>query len=279
MNCMAPKLLYRAWFIRILVCLARISVCYAVNVPKEHELVSPSPQRSFVSLLLMIDPSTSWAALPKFGSQRSSSSRKAWTVSEGYGRRELLTGQLASLAALGSLQMPSSALARAPGSVDINECLEQVVDARQALAKFKLDFYDYATIDKDGRADVKAIDAGRAILGGVAPQRGKPAIEKAKNTPLYRIDNAFKGIRQYAINAESDSWAIALNLEDFLEVSDEIVGYIKRVDEALYDVVFAPKGSTQIAGIYKEALQAIDLALADFDKLFKLLRDAKAPSF
>ena len=138
--------------------------------------------------------------------------------------------------------MPGSA--RTPGSSDVGEAIEQIVDGTAALKQLRANWAKYACIDKEGRAC--NIDAARKILGGVAPQRGDAAIAVAKQTPLYRIDGAFAAIRKFALDASDDSWGSRLEVETFVEKADNIVFQLKRVDDSFYGVVFASKGSTML---------------------------------
>jgi hypothetical protein len=72
--------------------------------------------------------------------------------------------------------------ARTPGSTDVGEAIQQIIDGRSALRRLQLDWTSYACIDKEGRAC--NIDTARKILGGVAPQRGDRAVTVALSTPL-----------------------------------------------------------------------------------------------
>ena len=118
------------------------------------------------------------------------------------------------------------AAARTPGSDDVGEAVEQIIDGRAALLKLQSEWATYACIDAEGRAC--NIDAARKILGGVAPQRGDAAIEVAKVTPLYRIDGAFNAVRKFAL-ADDDGWGSALELETFVESGVEIAQELKKV--------------------------------------------------
>lgn len=102
--------------------------------------------------------------------------------------------------------------ARTPGSSDVSEAIQQIIDGRAALRRLQQDWSTYACIDKEGRAC--NIDAARKILGGVAPQRGDAAIEVAKATPLYRIDGAFKALRLYALDAADSDWGRAVREQE-----------------------------------------------------------------
>ena len=176
-------------------------------------------------------------------------------------------------AGLASITMPATA--RTPGSDDIAEAIEQIVDGRAALSRLQKTWADYACIDKEGRAC--NIDAARKILGGVAPQRGDAAIEVAKLTPLYRIDGAFAAVRKYALNAEDGVWASRLDVEAFVERGEDIVFALKKTDDSFYGVVFASKGSSMLEKIYAEAKTAVDKSLSDFDILLQQLKDAGCP--
>ena len=165
--------------------------------------------------------------------------------------------------------------ARTPGSTDVSEAVIQIKQGRDALRGLQQDWRTYACIDREGRAC--NIDVARKILGGVAPQRGEAAIETAKATPLYRIDGAFKAIRRYALDAGADEWGSRLDVEAFVDRSEDIVFALKKTDDSFYGVVFASKGTVQLEGIYKEAKQSVDRCLSDMDAVLAMLKDAKAP--
>ena len=166
------------------------------------------------------------------------------------------------------------AVSRTPGSEDVSEAIEQIITATAELKRLQGTWATYACIDKEGRAC--NIDAARKILGGVAPQRGDAAIAVAKETPLYRIDGAFKAVRKYALNA-SDTWAENLDVTAFVEKGEDIVLSLRKVDDAFYGVVFASKGSTMLENIYADAKKTVDVTLLDFEQLLALLREAGAP--
>jgi hypothetical protein len=111
----------------------------------------------------------------------------------------------------------------------------------------------------------------------VAPQRGDAAIEVAKVTPLYRIDGAFAAVRKYALDADDSSWAVALDVETFVERGEDVVFALKKVDDSFYGAVFASKGSVQLEGIYADAKKSVDRALGELDTILSLLREAQAP--
>ena len=182
------------------------------------------------------------------------------------GRRHAVLGGAATALA------PAAAIARTPGSENVDEAVEQIKDGREALRRLQNDWATYACIDKEGRAC--NIDVARKILGGVAPQRGDAAIEVAKVTPLYRIDGAFKSVRKFALSADDGSWGAALAVEAFVEKGEDIVFALKKTDDSFYGVVFASKGSTQLEKIYKEARQSVDRCLGDFDEVLALLKEA-----
>ena len=173
------------------------------------------------------------------------------------------------------LSGPRPVQARTPGSSDVGEAIEQILDGAAALKKLRKNWDTYACIDKEGRAC--NIDAARKILGGVAPQRGDAAIAVAKVTPLYRIDGAFAAIRKFALDADDTSWAANLDVESFVEKGDDITFQLKRVDDSFYGVVFASKGSSMLEKIYKEAFDSLERAGRDFEEIAALLREAKAP--
>ena len=177
--------------------------------------------------------------------------------------------------AVGWLARPGEAFARTPGSSDVGEAIEQIVDGAAALKKLRQNWATYACIDKEGRAC--NIDAARKILGGVAPQRGDAAIAVAKVTPLYRIDGAFAAIRKFALDSDDTSWGGRLDVEAFVEKGDDITFQLKRVDDSFYGVVFASKGSSMLEKIYKEAFDSLERAERDFEAIADLLKDAKAP--
>jgi hypothetical protein len=181
-------------------------------------------------------------------------------------------------AVVGSQQQPQAAWARAPGSKDIAEAVEQIRDASEALRQLQHDWDQYALIDKEGRAVTDATVIARRILGGVTPLAGDGAIQMAKATPLYRIDGAFTAIRKASLDDDSDSsWAANLDLESFDEIAERIVFQVQKADGDLYSVQFAAKGTTQISGIYKEAKVQVDQGVVDSAALLLLLKDAGAP--
>ena len=196
----------------------------------------------------------------------------AWANASSISRRAVLCGGACAINAGLSV---GPVFARAPGSSDVNEAIEQIKDARAALIQLQKDWSQYACIDKEGRAC--NIDAARKILGGVAPQRGDAAIAVAKQTPLYRIDGAFKAIRTFALNAAEDSWGEALDVEAFSDRGEDIAFALKRADDGFYSVVFASKGSTMLENIYKDAKAGVDRSVSDFDEVLRLLKDAAAP--
>jgi hypothetical protein len=179
---------------------------------------------------------------------------------------------------VGSQQQSQAAWARAPGSKDVAEAVEQIRDASEALRQLQHDWDQYALIDKEGRAVTDATVIARRILGGVTPLTGDGAIQMAKATPLYRIDGAFTAIRKASLDDDSDSsWAANLDLESFDEIAERIVFQVQKADGDLYSVQFAAKGTTQISGIYKEAKGQVDQGVVDSASLLLLLKDAGAP--
>mmetsp|Transcript_39325 Transcript_39325/g.97455 ORF Transcript_39325/g.97455 Transcript_39325/m.97455 type:complete len:155 (+) Transcript_39325:2-466(+) len=154
--------------------------------------------------------------------------------------------------------------------------MAQIQDAAEALRALRRDWEAYAVIDSEGRAG--NIDAARRVLGGVAPQRGEAAIAVAKVTPLYRIDGAFAAVRKAALEG-NEAWGASLDIEDFVETSEDIVLALKKADDSFYGVVFASKGSTMLSSIYREARSSVDQAVVDFDRIMRMLKDAGAPGF
>ena len=131
---------------------------------------------------------------------------------------------------------PRRAVARAPGSEDVDEAIAQVKDAATALRVLRKDWEKYAVIDAEGRAG--NIDAARRVLGGVTPQRGAALAAAAEATPLYRIDGAFAALRKAALNAADGTWGSRLDLEAFVERGEDIVFALKKADDSFYSVVF-----------------------------------------
>ena len=129
-------------------------------------------------------------------------------------------------AGVGACSTAQPAAARRPGSEDVSEAIEQIVMATAELKRLQGTWATYACIDNEGRAC--NIDAARKILGGVAPQRGDAAIAVAKETPLYRIDGAFKAVRKYALNAGDGSWAETLDVTAFVEKGEDINLSLKK---------------------------------------------------
>ena len=170
---------------------------------------------------------------------------------------------------------PLHAFARAPGSEDVGEAIEQVKDAAAVLRDLRKHWEQYAVIDAEGRAG--NIDAARRVLGGVTPQRGAALAAAAEATPLYRIDGAFAALRKAALNAADGTWGSRLDIEEFVEKGEDIVFALKKADDSFYGVVFASKGSTQLAGLYLEARDSVDRALTDFDSILSYLKEAGAP--
>mmetsp|Transcript_24334 Transcript_24334/g.28671 ORF Transcript_24334/g.28671 Transcript_24334/m.28671 type:complete len:243 (+) Transcript_24334:49-777(+) len=180
-------------------------------------------------------------------------------------------------ASIGALSFIRPASARAPGSGNTTEAVEQIRDAARDLRRLQRDFDQYATLTDEGMAGDNTAGA-RRILGGIAPQAGTTAIETAKVTPIYRIDGAFSVVRKAAIASEDkDSWSFKLDIASFEEVSERALFAIQKADGDFYGVSFAAKGTTQIKGIYKEAKEAIDKGIIELDTVLSLLRDAGAP--
>ena len=168
----------------------------------------------------------------------------------------------------------TTAFARVPGSKDAAEAVQQIEGAFDDLRKLRDNWGSYATIDAEGRAG--STDAARRILGGIAPQSGRAAIEVANATPLYRIDGAFSAIRQAAIE-ETIDWASNLDLVRFEELVERILFAIQKADGDFYSVLFAAKGTRMVSGIFGEAKAQVNQGIADFEELIGLLKDAGAP--
>jgi len=178
---------------------------------------------------------------------------------------------------IGTLSFVHPALARAPGSGDATEAIEQIRDAARDLKRLQRDFDQYATLTDEGMAGDNTAGA-RRILGGIAPQAGITAIETAKLTPLYRIDGAFSVVRKAAIASEDkNSWSFQLDIATFEEVAERVLFAVQKADGDFYGVSFAAKGTTQIKGIYKEAKGSIDKGIIDLDIMLGLLKDVGAP--
>lgn len=191
-------------------------------------------------------------------------------------RRNALT--IGAISLFTAISTPQRAHARAPGSKDVSEAVQQIRDAAIDLRKLERDWDQYSLIDNEGRAVTDATVIARRVLGGVAPLAGASAIDVAKVTPLYRIDGAFNVIRKAYIESESDSgWTTTLDLELFEELVERILFQVQKADGDLYSVAFASKGTTQISGIYKEAKGQIDQGIVDLEKMISLLTDAGAP--
>ena len=190
-----------------------------------------------------------------------------------WSRRALL--QLGNGCAAAWLLPAASAFARTPGSEDPVEAVEQIRDASLALKKLRNEWTTYAVIDAEGRAG--NIDAARKILGGVGPQRGEAAIAVAKATPLYRVDGAFAAVRKAALDAEDGSWPAEIDVENLVELGEKIAFDLQKADNDFYGVVFASKGTAQLAKIYEEAGACVDRSIANFEEVLTILRKAKAP--
>ena len=170
--------------------------------------------------------------------------------------------------------------ARAPGSKNVKDAVDQISNAAEDLRRLQRNWNKYAVIDDEGRAVGDATILARRILGGVAPKAGETAIEVAKATPLYRIDGALKAIREAAIYGSSDPnddvWLANLDLPAFEELSDRIIFQLQKVDNDFYSVQFAAKGTTQISGIFKEAKSQVEQGVKDFEAIKALLKEAGA---
>lgn len=176
-----------------------------------------------------------------------------------------------------TLSFVHPASARAPGSGNTTEAVQQIRDAARDLRRLQSDWNLYASVTEEGMAGNNTAGA-RRILGGIAPQAGVTAIEVAKVTPLYRIDGAFSVVRKAAIDAEdTNSWSFRLDLATFEEVAERVLFAVQKADGDFYGVNFAAKGTVQVLGIYKEAKVQVDRGTIDLDKMVELLRDAGAP--
>ena len=204
----------------------------------------------------------------------------------GFDRRAVLNQFVAtSLAVAGTTissltYQPQPAYARAPGSTNANEAIQQIKDGKKALETLLDNFDTYAQIDSEGRA--KSTDEARRILGGIAPQGGTVAIEVAKATPLYRIDGAFTAVRKTILDADEksssdDSWGLNMDLFAFEELAEKLVYELSKADGDFYSVLFASKGTTMIRDIFVEAKSLVKQGIKDFDAMLDLLRDAGAP--
>lgn len=172
------------------------------------------------------------------------------------------------------LLVSDKALARAPGSTDVVEAVQQIRDAALDLRKLENDWSLYSVIDDEGRAG--STDGARRILGGIAPQAGSAAIEAAKRTPLYRIDVAFVTVRKAALEDGND-WTDNLDLDRFEELADRILYQVQKADGNFYGVLFAAKGTKMINDIYVETKKLIEQGIKDLDEMLSLLKDAGAP--
>ena len=185
---------------------------------------------------------------------------------------------IADLAATWLVLLPTpAAVARAPGSTDIREAVQQIKDAAVGLQTLQRDFYQYAVVNDKGRAVTDATVGARRILGGVATLAGPSAIEVAKKTPLYRIDGAFGVIRKACLEGTGDDWSDNLDLVSFEEIADRIQFQLQKADGDFYSVQFAAKGTKQITGIYKEAKEQVDQGVTDFGRMIALLEQAGVP--
>lgn len=174
---------------------------------------------------------------------------------------------------------PLPALARAPGSKDLQASIQQIVDASKDLKQLEKDWNQYATIDAEGRAG--STDGARRILGGIAPQAGSVAIDVASKTPLYRIDVAFVTIRKAVLESDdsnnNNKWTNTLDLDRFEELVDRINYEIQKADGNFYSVLFAAKGTKMIEDIFKETKNLVKQGIKDLDEMISLLQNAGAP--
>ena len=95
-----------------------------------------------------------------------------------------------------------------------------------------------------------------------------PIYELGDETGLHRCVPAELGTRP---------WGARLDIEAFVETGERINFALKKADDSFYGVVFASKGSSQLAGLYSEARKSVNEALRDFDELVGFLRQAGAP--
>jgi hypothetical protein len=186
--------------------------------------------------------------------------------------RRVVAHSASTIASL--LVVPSSSLARAPGSKDISASVEQIQDAAQDLRKLERDWGQYAIIDAEGRAG--STDGARRVLGGIAPQAGSAAIVAAKSTPLYRIDVAFITVRK-AVLEDSEEWTTTFDLERFEELADRLVYEIQKADGNFYGVLFAAKGTKMINDIFVETKNLVQQGIIDLEEMTSMLKEAGAP--
>jgi hypothetical protein len=84
-------------------------------------------------------------------------------------------------------------------------------------------------------------------------------------------------VRKAALDAGPDSWPASLDLDRFDEAGERILFAIQKADGDFYSVVFASKGSSQLTQIYKESKAQVDRSVEDFDRILRLLREARSP--
>jgi hypothetical protein len=190
-----------------------------------------SQQRLLFSLLLLLlhfPTVSSWQILSPKAASPSSTRRQALL------HLLPIATRTTALITILTTSAPPPAKARAPGSKDIAESVTQIQDAVVALQALLQNWDQYATIDAEGRAG--STDAARRILGGIAPQAGRTAIEVAQKTPLYRMDGAFHAIRQQAaaLEEEDSSWLGALDLPRFEELVERILFALQKADGDFY---------------------------------------------
>lgn len=191
-------------------------------------------------------------------------------------RREAFLRILSTTITFVAAPAPKAAFARAPGSRDLFEAVEQIRDAARDLRKLQDDWALYSVIDDEGRAG--STDGARRVLGGIAPQAGTAAIEAAKKTPLYRIDVAFVTVRKAALEGDEEEWAAAnLDLDRFEDLAERILYEIQKADGNFYSVLFAAKGTAMIRDIFVETRSLIKQGISDFDQMLGLLKEAGAP--
>lgn len=184
--------------------------------------------------------------------------------------------RVATTTTTATILLPFTANARAPGSKDVSEAVTQIQDAAQDLRKLQSEWNLYTVIDQEGRTG--STDGARRILGGIAPQAGSAAIAVAKKTPLYRIDVAFKTVRNAALEGdETTAWASSLDLEKFEELADRILYETQKADGNFYSVLFAAKGTKMIQDIFEETRLLVKQGITDLDEMLVLLKDAGAP--
>jgi len=230
------------------------------------------------SMLLMPQLARAW--ITSNGAAR----QRGWAKKQQHGhniemdrRAALITLTVSTVATTLVTFAQQPAFARAPGSNNLNDAVQQIRDAAEALQTLDANFDQYATIDAEGRAG--DTNQARRILGGIAPQAGAAAIQVAQTTPLYRIDTALGVIRKASIEDEDDStWPSQLDLATFEELVDRLTYSLQKADGDFYSVLFAAKGTTMIRAIFDEARGLIRQSIRDTNAIIQLLDAAGAPA-